>query len=102
MAQPDLAVTKVKKANSKYYHVTIKNLGNKKATPTKLGVYYNSKRITTAQTPSIAPKASKTIKVKIPSKYQSKKYKYYLKTFKANYNNKLKEIKTSNNKKMRY
>lgn len=87
----DLKVSKIKK-KSNTYSVTVKNVGNVKSKKSKLGVYVDEKKVKTITVPAINPGKSKTVNVKLNKKYNKK-----TKKFKADYNDKVKELNENNN-----
>ena len=97
----DLTITKItkdkKKANVRY--VFIKNIGKKASGKFVLGVYIGKKLIKKVNVNSI--KAGKPLKVKIviPKKYMTKKYKNMVKIFKLDIKNVVKESNEDNNSK---
>ncbi|MCL2114656.1 MAG: hypothetical protein FWH29_00365 [Methanobrevibacter sp.] len=89
----DLKIAKVsKKGNT--HTVFIKNSGKKAAAKSVLGVYDGKTLIKKVNVKAIAK--GKTVQVKVPL---AAKYKNKIKTFKADYNNKIKESNEKNNDK---
>ena len=88
---PDLTISKVtKKGNT--HTVFIKNTGKKVAGKSVLGVYEGNKLIKKVNVKAIAK--GKTVQVNVPL---NAKFKNKVKTFKADYNNKIKESNKKNN-----
>jgi hypothetical protein len=87
----DLTISKItKKGNT--HTVFIKNIGKKNAPKSYLGVYDGKKLIKKVYIQSIG--RDKTVQVKV---ILDKKYKNKIKTFKVDYNNKIKESNKKNN-----
>lgn len=91
----DVYITKITKYGNYYLKVTIKNNGNAASGTTKLKIWYSSKRYKIVTVPSIASKASKTVKVYFYRYSYHKKYKKYAM---VNYNKYRSESSYSNNK----
>jgi hypothetical protein len=83
--------TYVKKIGNKYYAI-VKNNGKSASGKSKLGMYLGNKLVKVVNVPSLKYKKYKIFKFVI-----NKKYAKYRKTFKADYNNKIKETTKKNN-----
>ncbi|MCL2115241.1 MAG: right-handed parallel beta-helix repeat-containing protein [Methanobrevibacter sp.] len=87
----DLKITKITKSGNTH-RVYIKNIGKKAAGKSILGVYDGKKLIKKVNVKTIAK--GKTLELKVPI---AAKYKNRIKTFKTDYNNKIKESNDNNN-----
>jgi len=90
----DFRISKVVKKSPNTYQVTIKNGGDKDSGVSYLGTYVKDKLVKKTKVPSLKASKTKTVKVTLNSKHKKN-----LKTFTANYNNKIQEPDNSRNSK---
>jgi predicted outer membrane repeat protein len=101
LPKADLTITKIskdkKKVNVRY--VFIKNIGKKASGKFVLGVYIGKKLITKINVKTLKTNELRKVKVIIPKKYMTKKYKNMVKIFKLDIKKVVKESKEDNNSK---